>query len=83
MHLKNANAEFGQNIVAALTFGEIDLLSTNLHWLEGLLVNYHYRLPVQLLGDYITAYYEAARTALDKRGDLILTWLAASVTELR
>ncbi len=75
MYLKNANSDLGQNIVAALTFGDMNLLSSNLDWVEGLLVNYHYRLPAQMLREYIKAYHDAAKEAMDERGDVITQWL--------
>ncbi len=74
-YLKNANKDLAQNIIAALTFGDMELLSTNLTWVQGLLVNYHYRMPEQMLKRYITAYYEAAKTYMDERGAVITDWL--------
>lgn len=81
VYLKNANADLGQNIVAVLTLGDMDLLSSNLEWIEGLLINYHYRMPKKVLHEYISAYCEAAAHELDNRGDLIVDWLKKVVTE--
>lgn len=74
-YLKNANKDLAQNIIAALTFGDMELLSTNLAWVQGLLVNYHYRMPEQMMKRYITAYYEAAKKYMDERGAIITDWL--------
>lgn len=72
--LKTANKDLAQNIIAALTFGDMQLLTTNLAWIKGLLVNYHYRMPEQLLNSYLTAYYEASKMYMDERGQPIIDW---------
>lgn len=74
-YLKNANRELGQNIVAALVFGDINLIQANLDWIQGLLVNYHFRMPDNVLKAYIEAYRKAAIESLDERGAIILNWL--------
>lgn len=74
MFIKNANSDLGQNITAALTFGEMNFLSANLEWIEGLLVNYHFRMPKRQLREYVRTYYEAVEATLDDRGDLIKDW---------
>ncbi len=76
MYLNNANKELAQNIIAAITFGDMSLLSANLEWIEGLLVNYHFRMPRKALETYLKAYYQAAVKVLDYRGDLIISWLS-------
>ncbi len=74
-YLKNANRELGQNIIAALIFGDMHLIQANLDWIQGLLVNYHFRMPENVLKQYINSYRKAAREALDDRGSIILDWL--------
>ena len=74
-YLKNANRELGQNIIAALTFGDMNLMQTNLDWIHGLLVNYHFRMPEQILQAYIKQYSLAADETLDDRGQVIKDWL--------
>ncbi|MFT5196944.1 MAG: methanogenic corrinoid protein MtbC1 [Candidatus Promineifilaceae bacterium] len=74
-YLKNANRELGQNVVAALTFGNIDLMHSNLEWVRGLLANYHYKMPDAILKTYIQKYSLAACEHLDDRGSVLKDWL--------
>ena len=75
-YLNNANKELAQNIIAALTFGDMSLLSANLEWIEGLLVNYHFRMPKKALEEYLASYRKACVKVLDYRGDLVVSWLS-------
>jgi len=63
-YLKNANRDLGDNIVAALTLGDMDLLSANIEWIQGLLVNYHYRMPEDAMTPYLAAYRQAVEAHL-------------------
>ncbi|MBE2200643.1 MAG: MerR family transcriptional regulator [Anaerolinea sp.] len=75
--LKFVNQELGDNITAALALGDITLLQANLDWIAGLLTNYQYQLPAQLLGQYFHAYHDIAQQHLHpEKGKLILDWLA-------
>jgi DNA-binding transcriptional MerR regulator len=76
-YLAVVNEEFAHNIVAALTLGNMDFLSTDLHWLTGLLKGHD--MPTELLLSYLSAYYQAAKAQLDERGSLIVAWLARLV----
>ncbi|MFK7801683.1 MAG: MerR family transcriptional regulator [Anaerolineae bacterium] len=73
-YLKNANRELGQNIIAALTFGNMDLMQANLEWVHGLLINYHFRMPDTALKMYLEAYNLAVNEHLDERGIVIKEW---------
>lgn len=75
VRLNNANEDLGNNIVAALTLGDMDLLDANIDWVQGLLVNYHYRMPEEAMHAYLHAYCRAAHQHLDERGQPVLTWL--------
>jgi MerR family transcriptional regulator, light-induced transcriptional regulator len=79
--LKNANKDLSQNIIAALTFGDMGLLSTNMEWIKGLLVNYHYRMPEEALQGYLRAYHQAATTYMDERGAPVIRWLEEVLAE--
>jgi MerR family transcriptional regulator, light-induced transcriptional regulator len=68
-HMKNANYHFSQNIIAALILGDIHLLEAEIAWLENLLTNYG--LAANSIGDYLSAYYRAAQTHLDERGQIL------------
>lgn len=74
-YLHNANRELGHNIEAALTFGQMDLLTTNIQWVRGLLINYHYRMPDELLNIYLESYLMGCQSYLDERGKPIVEWL--------
>ena len=74
-YLRNANRELGQNIIAALTFGDIYLIQANIEWVKGLLVNYHYKMPDEVLRAYMQKYSNAANQLLDDRGAVIKDWL--------
>jgi DNA-binding transcriptional MerR regulator len=64
-YLKNANRDLGDNIVAALTLGDMNLLAANIEWIQGLLVNFHYRMPEDAMTPYLAAYRQAADTYLE------------------
>lgn len=72
-NLTIANTHLGLNITAALRLGDMDLLGVDVEWVEGLLGNY--KLPRQLLDNYLDAYHQAAKINLDERGAPILNWL--------
>ncbi len=73
-HLAYANIQLARNIIAALTLGDIQLVGPNLTWIEGLLSNY--QMPTEQLHHYLKAYYQATKLHLDKRGQMIVDWLA-------
>ena len=77
--LKNANKDLAQNIVAALAFGDMNLLTTNIEWVHGLLMNFHYRMPEQAMHRYMGAYYHACQQTLDERGQPLRAWLEATL----
>jgi hypothetical protein len=56
--LINAHINLSQNIVAALTLGDIEFMDDTLVWLEGLLMNY--QLSSAQLYEYLNAYTKAA-----------------------
>ncbi len=67
------NDHLGGAIVAGLELGDLDLITAEITWVEGLMA--HRRLPAQLLGRYLTAYQSAAADSLDARGAPIVAWL--------
>jgi len=72
-YLSLANAEFGSNIKAALTLGDMDYLGADIDWIKGLLKNH--RIPVEALQSYLTTYQQALRDNLDERGAPIIAWV--------
>ncbi len=73
-HLSTANEHIARDVMAALSLGDISLLGDEIAWVEGLLINY--QIPADLLHRYLNAYYQAASTYLDERGEPVLSWLA-------
>jgi methanogenic corrinoid protein MtbC1 len=72
--LTNTNHEFGDNIEAALRLGDLVMISTNLDWVQGLLLNNHHRLTETSLDEYLAAYHEAVKKEMDKRAAPLLHW---------
>jgi hypothetical protein len=72
-HLSQANKSLARNIEAALTLGDMDFLSGELAWIEGLLANH--QVPADLLGHFLNTYHQAVSTHLDQRGEPIVAWL--------
>ena len=74
--LKNINHEMGNNIESALRLGDMTLITANLEWVQGLLLNMHMQLPELPLKQYLAQYHRAAQTILDERAAPILDWFA-------
>ncbi len=74
IELRNANEDLGNNLTAALTLGSMSVLDANIEWVQGLLVNYHYRMPAEMMKAYIQAYFEGVKLHLDGRGKPIRDW---------
>jgi DNA-binding transcriptional MerR regulator len=73
-HLAQANSSLARDIMATLTLGDMDFLSDDIAWAEGLLANH--RLPEDMLPRYLAAYYRALHNNLDERGSPIVKWFA-------
>lgn len=82
-YLARANRSLGQEIIAALTLGDISLLGHNLEWVRGLLHNFQDHLPEDVLRNYLELYREAANEQMNHSGQLVVDWLAdfASTSE--
>ncbi len=75
--LAQTNHDFGKNICAALTFGDIDLLGNDLYWVEGLLMNKDNYIPANLIQYYVSVYREATNQVLgcQESGQILINWL--------
>jgi MerR family transcriptional regulator, light-induced transcriptional regulator len=73
-HLALANHELGHNIEAALRLGDMDLMGTDVEWVEGLIANRD--LPATVLPRYLRAYWRAAENHLDDRAAPIFDWFS-------
>ncbi|MCA9932419.1 MAG: cobalamin B12-binding domain-containing protein [Ardenticatenaceae bacterium] len=77
-----ANVELHQNMTAALTLGNINLLGANIDWIRGLLFNFKYPLPDEALTQYLTAYRDAITQYLTiPEAAFILEWFTAVIGE--
>ena len=75
IYLNNANIDLGNNITSALVLGSMDLITANIEWVNGLLMNYHYRMPAEAMKTYLSTYHEAINLHLDaQRGEPIWAW---------
>jgi len=75
--LLHISQTLAQNIVAALTLGDIRFLDPDMDWLRELCSES--RPPDELLTGYLTAYHQATVAYLDERGAPIVNWLAEQV----
>jgi uncharacterized protein YqfA (UPF0365 family) len=73
-YLNVADVHLGDDIAAALAFGDMDFAQADLAWAEALLRNR--RLPTETLYRYLRAYQQAAKAHLDEHDAPILEWLA-------
>ena len=68
------NKELGDNIEAALLLGDLEMLSANIAWVQGLLLNNHQRLGEPTLQDYLKGYYEVVKSEMDQRAKPVVNW---------
>lgn len=73
-NITNANEDMGDNIVAALKLGDVNLLMANINWVQGLLMNYYDVMPNEAIYQYLVTYHAALEANLDQRGRLIIDW---------
>jgi methanogenic corrinoid protein MtbC1 len=72
-HLASAKHNFGRDLTAGLTLGNLDFIGNDLNWIAGLL-SYRQISPDALVL-YLNCYYEGARRSL-KPGHVLVDWLA-------
>lgn len=80
-YLARANRALGEEIIAALTLGDLSLLGHDLDWVRGLLHNFQHRLPENALRRYLKLYHEAAMRQMNAHGQPIVDWLEEFVRE--
>jgi methanogenic corrinoid protein MtbC1 len=74
-----ATRELARDIVAALMLGDINLLDDDIDWMEEM--GQGDDAPVEVLEDFLRAYYRAAVTHLDPGGAVVVDWLARRTGE--
>jgi hypothetical protein len=62
-----------QNIIAALSLGDMNYLGTDLDWITGLIENR--TLPADSLNTYLDLYRQVVDRHLNDRGAPIVDWL--------
>lgn len=72
--LRQANMNFGRDIIAALTLGDIRFLGIDLPWIKGLLEN-HYRIPESHITEYLQVYRQAVEIILNGHGPILSGYL--------
>ena len=76
-YIKEANEFLAQDLIAALSLGDLSLVSANLEWIESLIANHD--IAGEMLFNYLLAYYRAAQAHLDVPGDPIIEWLGSII----
>jgi DNA-binding transcriptional MerR regulator len=80
-HLEIANDFLGQDILAGLMLGDMNLLENEMDWLAGLLLTHN--IPRELLPEYLALYLGAVEANLDQRGGPVVDWLNSVISEIR
>lgn len=75
-HLEVAGLNLTRSIVSALQFGDMGLMSGEMHWIQGLLHNFE--IPEEYLLRFMLAYRDAAHAVLGVEGQPVLAWLDAA-----
>ncbi len=76
--VQSANNYLARDLIAALTFGDLSLLDTEIKWILGLL-RYH-TSDGPRLQHYLKAYASAVQDHMGEQGSLIHTWLVRVAT---
>jgi methanogenic corrinoid protein MtbC1 len=77
-NIQEVNEFFTEDIIAALSLGDLSLVHLELEWVKNLII--HHGVSSEMLSEFLFSYYEAAQIHLDERGKPILDWLA-SITQ--
>jgi hypothetical protein len=77
-HMALANLHLTRDVLASLKLGELDYLSHDIMWAQGLIENY--KIPPEALVDYLETYGEVVNDHLGTAGEPI-TEAMRSLTE--
>jgi methanogenic corrinoid protein MtbC1 len=78
--VQSANNYLARDLIAALTFGDLSLLDTEMKWVLGLLS--HSTSDGLRLQYYLKAYASAVQDHMGERGSQISAWLAQMITSV-
>jgi hypothetical protein len=68
-----ANQNLGNNLIAAMQLGNLNLINSELAWLEAIIRVNH--LPPQVISSYLKIYASAVDLQMGEQGSIISTWL--------
>lgn len=80
-HIALANLHLTRDVLASLKLGELDYLSTDIMWAQGLIENY--QIPPEALIDYLTTYAEVVDEQLGQAGKPISEAMRSLTTDLK
>lgn len=75
-YLAMVNRHLGNDIRAALAFGDMNLVDHNINWVRELLTNHQVPHSKELLTRYLEVYSQIAEEELGEAGELLIEWLA-------
>jgi DNA-binding transcriptional MerR regulator len=80
-HIALANLHLTRDVLASLKLGELDYLSTDIMWAQGLIENY--QIPPEALIDYLTIYAEVIDQHLGDAGKPISKAMRSLTSDLK
>jgi DNA-binding transcriptional MerR regulator len=80
-HMTLANLHLTRDVLASLKLGELDYLSTDIMWAQGLIENYN--IPPEALIDYLNTYGEVIRKQLGAAGEPVTEAMHSLTEDLR
>lgn len=76
-YVADARIYMGENIISALSLGNIDVLDDEIDWLKILIESF--KLPPVILNAYLQAYAAAVKQCIGDEGQLIVDWFERQV----
>ena len=76
-NIQKANEYLAQDIIAALSLGDLSLVGFDLDWVKSLITQNG--ISGETLFNYLLAYYEATQAVLNEPGAPIIDWLASII----
>jgi hypothetical protein len=80
-HIALANLHLTRDVLASLKLGELDYLSQDIMWAQGLIENYN--IPPETLIDYLTAYGKVVQSTIGEAGKPIAETMQSLTKELQ
>jgi DNA-binding transcriptional MerR regulator len=79
-YLVSAHKYLGDNIIAALSLGDMVYLNSEIDWLNLMLKSQN--LPTQVVYDYLALYANAVRQCLGEHADPVVDWLVSQYSKV-